>query len=156
MPLSSVRDVLLMLSSGHDPDPRDEILWHAERWATTGEPTAIATTHPPSMLRRDQSIVAFYGSADLANCLLANGVFAGYVSRDTTGGRALEAVGLYARGNLPEGTKGFIKVRDFHAAAAGEPIDSLEGVIESSGLPLTLANLPNGPARAQVYFRRRK
>jgi hypothetical protein len=156
MPLSDVRDVLLMLSSGHDPDPIVEITWHAERWATTSEPTAIATTHPPSMLRRDQSIIAYYGSADLGNCLLATGFFAGYIPRATTDGRALGAAGLYAGGNLPEGTKGFIKVRDFHLAAAGEPIDSLEGVIESSGLPLALANLPNGPARAQVYFRRRK
>ena len=146
-----------MLSTGQPPHPVSEVDWHANQWATTGEATSFATTYLLSGLKRGQSIVAFYGSADLDNCLLGLGVFAGFERVDSDTGKKLKAsISLYAESGLPRGTKGFVKVRDFNAMKPSKSIDSLAGFIEASRLPLTLENLPVGPARAQIYYRRAK
>ncbi len=45
-----------------------------------------------------------------------------------------------------------ILLRDVTEAPYGAGIESLGGVIEASGLPLSLGNLPAGQARLHVYY----
>jgi hypothetical protein len=101
-----------------------------------------------------QSIVAFYGDAALANEHLGKGVFVDYIPLNTPQGQQLlQAHALYAPNNHPDNAKAFVRVEHFQEAQPGEDLASLNGIIEASGLPLTLANIPDGPARSQVYYR---
>ena len=99
------------------------------------------------------STVAFYGNQALGNRYLGRGTFIEYVSLDTDRGREIARESpLYSRRGMPGSTRGFVLLRDFHLATAGQDLSSLSGKIEASGRALSVATLPAGPARAQVYY----
>lgn len=150
-----VRDVLLMLSTDQPPDPLEEIRWHAEH-SGNGKMTAMPTTRILSDMTRGESIVAFYGNAELGNRLLGYGIFAGYAKLASQRGRQLLAASeLYAGGNHPKGIKGVIELSDVRVAGPAETLEGLQGIVHGSRAPLSLATIPEGPARLQVYFSRR-
>lgn len=150
------RHVLLMLSTDQPPDPIQELQWHSDRCVQAGQ-TAVATTHLLGGMRRGESIVAFYGSASLDNRLLGQGVFEGFARTDEPRGKEwLSASELYAGPNRPDGIQGMIQLTAVQVASQDEGLEALEGTIEATGAPLALANLPDGPSRARVYFTRRR
>jgi hypothetical protein len=151
---SMVRDALLMLSTDQPPDPLEEIRWHAEHSAN-GEKTAMVTTRVLSGMTRGKSIVAFYGNAALTNRLLGYGTFAGYARLTTQRGRELFAASeLYKGANHPKGLKGVIELTDVRLAGAADTVDLLNGIIAGGFVPLSLATIPEGPARLLIYFSR--
>jgi hypothetical protein len=152
--MADTMNVLLMLSSAQPPHPVEEIQWHAENCARTGK-TAIATTHLLGRLTRGKSVVAFYGDSALGNRYLGQGLFAGFANVDDARGESLlSAISLYANHNYPIGIRGLVELTDLHVARTDERLESLNGKLETFK-PLTLENLPNGPARSLVYFIRR-
>lgn len=141
-----------MLSTDQPPHPEEEMRWHAEECARRGR-TVVATTRLLSGLKRGESIVAFYGNAAMANRFLGQGLFAGFARADQPRGQKLLAsMTLYSNGNRPEGIQGAIELTDVRLAERSEALESLGATLEGSGLPLALANLPDGPSRACVYF----
>jgi hypothetical protein len=151
-----VRDLLLMLSTRQPPDPTKEVRFHADYCAATGSATAMATTRVLNGLTPGRSMVAFYGNAALRNRLLGFGIFDGYDrlgDGSSRGDSLLRESQLYKPGVHPPGLKGIIELRDVHVSAADDEIDSLCGA-PTSGLQLTVDNLPLGPARLLVYFSR--
>jgi hypothetical protein len=144
-----------MLSTDQPPDPLEEIRWHAEHSANGGK-TAMPTTRILSGMTRGQSIVAFYGNAALGNRLLGYGTFAGYAKLTTQRGKQLLAGSeLYTNGNHPKGIKGVIELSDVRLASPADTVDSLKGIVDGAFVPLSLATIPEGPARLQIYFSRR-
>jgi hypothetical protein len=151
------RNVLLMLSSNQPPPPQEEVRWHAARCQSHGT-THLVTTRVLTAMVPCESIVAFYGNADLGNRYLGQGVYLDYVRLDTPKGQQLlQASALYSTRGIPEGARGLILLRDVREAEDCERLESLHGVITSrgasDGLPLTLSNIPNTAARLQVYYR---
>jgi hypothetical protein len=146
------RNVLLMLSSNQPPPPQQEVRWHASRCASHGV-THLVTTRTLAGLTVGESVVAFYGNADLNNQYLGRGVFLDYIPLDTPAGQQLlQSSPLYSAQGIPDNARAFIQLRDVQVAHPGEGLASLNGIIEASGLPLALANIPDGPARLQVYY----
>jgi len=89
----------------------------------------------------------------LGNDFLGQGCFQGYVDFDTQRGRQiLDSSELYSQHGTPGGAKGFIELTTVRTARPGESLAGLGGMIRASGLALTLANIPPGASRAQVYF----
>jgi hypothetical protein len=141
-----------MLSTDQRPEPLTEIKWHAERCAR-GETTAIATTRILSGLTRGKSVVAFYGNSVLKNKLLGYGTFAGYARSSSPRGKTLlAATELYRAPHRPAGLKGVIELIGMQMARSDETLDSLRGILEGGFEPLSLATIPSGPARLQIYF----
>lgn len=148
-------NALLLLSSAQLPHPVEEIAWHADFCARTGRPSAVATTRLLTGLTLGRSVVAFYGDTKLGNHLLGYGAFAGYERAGTPrGDRLLGEVPLYAGGHRPAGVKGVVMLDAVQAARRGAEIEVLGGTVRATGLPLTRAHLPVGPARILVYFTR--
>src|SRR5262249_13640018 len=132
--------------------------WHAARCRSHGS-TYLITTRDLTELVHGDSIVAFYGDAALANRFLGQGVFLDYVDLDTPQGQQLlKSSPLYSTAGIPDRSQGFIRLRDVRESQSGEGLESLHGIItssgESDGLPLVLANIPNAPSRVQVNYRR--
>jgi hypothetical protein len=149
------RDVLLMLSSDQPPPPTEEIRWHA-RESAKGNRSVLVTTRLITDLTPHRSIVAFYGNAALDNRFLGCGCFVQYAPLDSPLGQAvLMESPLYNRNGVPAGARGCIILEKVREARRGESLESLGGIIEATGLPLRLENIPKSPARIQVYFRRR-
>ena len=147
------RNVLLMLSSGAPPPPVQEAQWHTAHCNAHGT-TDIITTRLLTGMTPGQSVVAFYGDAALANGYLGKGVYVDYIELNTPPGQQLlQTHPLYAPNNHPVTARAFVRVEQFSEAQPGEELNFLNGIIEASGLPLTLANIPDGPARLQVYYR---
>jgi hypothetical protein len=147
------RNVLLMLSSAAPPLPVQEVQWHSAHSNAHGT-TDVITTRLLTGMTPGQSVVAFYGDAALANEYLAKGVYVDYIPLNTPQGQQLlQAHPLYAPNNYPATAQAFVRLRDFQLAQPGKDLTSLNGIIEASGLPLTLANIPDGPSRSQVYYR---
>lgn len=155
-------NVLLMLATSEDPDPKKEVAYHAGqchagRTTYVLTPKVLNASRSPQMTS-DRSVVAFYGDKPLANALLAHGIFVSYIGFNSPQGQQLfQHHGLYNVNNIPGEPKGFIEVRNLIAEPPGTTIDALNGIIESRGgshgLVLTLDNLPKSPARGQVYYR---
>lgn len=165
----TINNVLLMLSSKVKPHPtKEEIPFHVKECQDSGA-TYVITTKVLSEITSGkgkldfpmtsgQSIVAFYGDANLGNVLLAQGVFVAYFRLDSPDGKNIfRNHGLYTVKNIPKEPKGFIEVRDLSQASPGTRIDTLSGIIASTGQPnglvLTLDNLPDGAARLKVHYR---
>ena len=147
------RNVLLMLSSAAPPPPVQEVQWHTAHCNAHGT-TDIITTRLLTGMTPGQSVVAFYGDAALGNEYLGKGVFVDYIPLNTPQGQQLlQAHPLYAPNNHPVTVQAFVRLKQFEEAQPGEDLTTLNGIIEASGLPLTLANIPDGPARLQVYYR---
>ena len=146
---------LLMLSSGVEPDPVEEIRWHAARCATPRDVTAVAITRNPRQLSSGYSKVAFYGDASLDNRLLGTGTFVGFEPiPGREGEKRLAESDLYAGGARPAKVKGMLLLRDVREAPAGTSIASLDGILSTSGEPLRPDSLPRSAARSLLYFRR--
>lgn len=148
------QNVLLMLSTAAPPPPVQEVQWHAAHCASHGS-THLVTTHTLDDLVAGESVVAFYGDAALGNRYLGRGIYLGYTDFDSPPGQALLAGSpLYSTHGTPATSRGFVELRDVVIASAGEDLGSLNGIIRASGLPLTLANIPDGPSRSRVYYLR--
>jgi hypothetical protein len=147
------RNVLLMLSTDQPPYPTEEIRYHAVQSAE-GKTTALVTTRRFSGLTPGRSVLAFYSNAALGNRYLGRAIYREYVGLETPRGRELlREHKYYGSRGIPEGARGFLVLSDVQEARVGEELESLNGTIEASGLPLTLENLPRSAARIQVYFR---
>ena len=145
-----------MLSTDQPPDPLEEIRWHAEHSAN-GEKTVMPTTRVLSDMTPGKSVVAFYGNAALGNRLLGYGTFAGYAKLTTPRGKQLLAASdLYKGGNHPKGIQAVIELSDVHLAGATDTVDSLNGTLHGGFIPLSLATIPEGPARSLIYYWRRR
>ena len=160
LPLRHVDYVLLMLSSKQPPPPEEEVCWHAARCRSHGS-TWLVTTRVLTEMNSGESVVAFYGNADLHNRYLGQGVYLDYVRLDTPEGQQLlQTSSLYSDRGIPDGAQGFIHLRDVREPQDGEQLESLHGVITSrgvsDGLPLALDNIPDTAARLQVYYRRQR
>jgi hypothetical protein len=154
---TETRGVLLMLSSDQQPPPRNEVRWHAEQSAGGGT-TYLATTRILTEMITDKSLVAFYADASLFNQVLGYGVFLDFIRTSTPEGRKiLDEHPHYQQFGMPDQVLGLIKMRDFKELAAGTCLDIFKAKIDGSGTskgrPLTLLNIPEGAARAQVYFK---
>jgi len=150
-----VRDVLLMLSTDQPPDPLEEIRWHAEH-SENGKTTVMATTRVLSGMTRGKSIVAFYGNSALGNRLLGYGTFAGYAKSTSPRGKLLLAASeLYKGANRTPGIKGVIELVNVCLTDVGDTVDLLNGIVDGGFTPLSMATIPEGPARIQIYFSRR-
>lgn len=101
------------------------------------------------------SEVALYGNADLNHRFLGKGIFIDYIPINGQRGLdLLRTVTLYAVRGAPAGTIAFVELREVVEARDHESLDSLNGIIEGTGLPLSLANLPEGQNRGHVYYRK--
>jgi hypothetical protein len=160
--IGPARNVLMMLATTEPPPPREEVAWHVAHCATHGY-THIITCRKEDLndhLTTDQSVVAFYGDKrHLANAYLGKGIFLEYIPKtEPEYQQILKASELYSPPGRPVGSRtpanawAFIKMRDVRVAAPGERLESLNGIIEASGRPLTLANLPSGLARIAVFY----
>ncbi len=153
-----IRNVLLMLASTQNPPPREEIRWHAANPSEDGL-SYVATTRMLTGLKAGRSVVLFYGDVSLANQLLGYGLYEGYLNATADEARPfLERSDLYGKKGMPSRVLGLIKLSRFTALPAGVSLDDLRCRIISDGVgnnrPLSLLNLPVGPARSQVYFQR--
>jgi hypothetical protein len=147
-----MRNVLLMLSSAQPPHPDTEIASLAER-SRDGSPVALVTTRKLRELTPGASVVAFYGDVALGNRYLGCGIFERLVDINAPVGQAVRHQDeLYGTHGIPAGAKGLIILSRVRKAAHGERLEGLAGIIEASGLPLTLDNLPKSAARIQVYY----
>jgi hypothetical protein len=172
-------NVLLMLSTEERPDPQREIAWHI-RNPFQGRISFVATTKELSHLEKGKSIVAFYGNRKIRNEYLGQGIFRGVIYNNslnlsgavtdlvnqilhegTTSNRVrrlCECLEIYRGNNIPSNIKGFVVVENLQAAAPGQTIEDLNGIIWSpsgaadDGKPLTLLNLP-GRSADRVYFK---
>ncbi len=141
-----------MLSIKEPPPPIEEVLWHADRCSREGT-TFLATTRDIVELNSGISEVALYAGASLENKLLGKATFVDLVSFTSQRGRALfEASDLYKRHGVPRNTQMFIGLADFTLVDAGDTLETLDGVIRASGLPLTRKNLPGNQWNAEVYY----
>lgn len=147
--------LLYMLSSGVEPDPDEEIRWHARQCAAPGAVTAVASIRNPRQLSPGQSKVAFYGDSSLGNRLLGSGSFVEFVPiGGRRGGSLLESSELYGQGRHPPTIQGMLLLRDVREAPPGSSIASLNGVFGATNQPLRPENLPEGAARMMLYYRR--
>lgn len=155
---AGTRNVLLMLASTQKPPPRQEAHWHATHPSVDGM-SYVATTRKLSGMTPGRSVVAFYGDIVLSNQLLAYGIYEDYLRIDSDEGQAiLQSSDLYREHGTPDRVIGLIKLRSFVELPEGTCLDALGCAIQADGVgngrPLTLLNLPVGPARSQVYFQR--
>jgi hypothetical protein len=146
-------NVLLMLATTEEPDPREETKWHA-RNSIQNKVTYLATTKALNGLVPEQSTVALFGNADIGNEYLGKGRFVELVDCDSPRGEQIleQQAALYGGGHVPTNVRSWIGLKDVVCAASKQELAALGGTIRASGLSLTLANLPIGPARACVYF----
>lgn len=146
---------LYMLSSDVDPDPEEEIRWHAGNCSTPDAVTAMASTRNPRRLSAGQSRVAFYGDSSLGNRLLGTGIFEGFAPISGDRGKALlHGSELYAHGAHPSNILGMLLLRDVQEAPPDSSIVALDGILSSTGRPLRPEHLPEGAARTMLYYRR--
>lgn len=147
--------VLLMLSTKQPPDPIIEVEWHdrmTKELSDEKSPTFIATTRLIKGLRPGVSEVHFYGDSQLDNAYLGSGIFHSYILLTSPKGQELmNELEVYRNYGCPANTRGFIGVTKFENVV-GMSIDDLNGVMRSNRTPLSLQNLPNSAARAQIYF----
>lgn len=151
--LLPVLNVLLMLSTKQPPDPDVEVAWHHAESQKAGT-TWLVTTRDVRGLHPGSGTVALYGDAGLRNRYLGRGTYRDYALLTTARGmNALSTSDLYRQYGYPASACAMIELSDVVVAGpAGGSFGSLGGTIRASGLPLTLANLPNGAARIQVYY----
>jgi len=159
-PGNPVKNVLLMLSSDQPPHPKKEIEEHARISDDCGE-TYLITTRIITGLTPEESVVAFYGDADLGNVFLGIGCYQGYVEMNSPEwNERLQASELYQAHGYPKTAQGMIRMSGVRCARDGEGLAFLEGTITSrgtsNGKPLTLSNLPKSAARIQVYYHSEK
>ena len=146
------RNVLLMLSTKQPPHPLTEVRFHAAESAARGS-TWLVTTRISTRLEPGRSVVALYGDVALGNRLLGSGVFRSTVPLHTRDGdRLLAAHPLYRETGIPRGAAALLELTDVREAPAGAGVEWLDGIIEATSRPLTLANLPRSAARGRVYY----
>ncbi|WP_143195612.1 hypothetical protein [Archangium sp. Cb G35] len=147
-----IRNVLLMLSSHAPPPPREEVAWHV-RTSKQAKYTYLVTTKELTGLVPGESSVAFYGDADLNNTYLGRGLFHRYLPLNSSPGlEILSNHALYSQRGYPTTAKGLIALSNIIAAERDELLESLNGTIVPTKLPLRLRNIPKGQARARIYF----
>lgn len=154
-----VRHVLLMLGTGHQPPPREEIHDRANHCAIEGH-THVITTKSFTNMTAQQSVVAFFGDSNLGNAYLGKGKFLRYIpNTDPEYQQILQASELYRLpGNIPNTSQGFIELSDLTEAAPGEGLEALNGIIvadgDSNGDPLTIPNVKKRKqAMDKTYYR---
>lgn len=143
---------LLMVSTKQPPDPVYEIGQLVHQSASGGDPVFFITTRLIKGLWPGSSRISFYADARLGNVYLGQGVFESFILLNTP--RGLEILNnskLYRTHGTPTRSVGFVELTNVRKEGGIITIDDLNGVM-TNGKDLTLDNLPNSPARVQIYY----
>jgi hypothetical protein len=150
---------LLMLSQAQPPPPIMEIKELA-RLSQECETVYFVTTRTIKGLWPKSSIIAFYADKGLGNAYLGKGIFEDYIP---IGDRRADAIlrtspktEMYRQHGKPGTARGLIELSNVEIAKANETIDDLRGMMRIKKARkqkrLSLANLPDSAAKAQIYF----